>query len=289
MQYFTFHPSPPLDEVVDVFWMISHGDIDRRERILPSGTAEMVINLREDEIRIYDPVRSGRYARFSGAVVSGTYSRPFVCDVKQHHAIIGVHFRPGGALPFLGTPATELSNAHVNLEDLWGPVARILRARLCEAATVRNRFQIVEEALLERWHEFPARHPAIEGALQLFNPTATRTSTRTAARELGLSQRRFIQLFAGNVGLTPKLLCRILRFQRARTLAENAERSGGGTRSGRKAATIDWAETAVTCGYYDQSHLIKDFQDFSGLSPSQYIRQLRPARDLKDNHVPISR
>src|SRR5215472_7549376 len=116
MRYFSFRPTAPLDEFVDVFWMIAGGDAARRERILPSGTAELVINLHEDEIRIYDTTQPGRCQRFSGAVANGTYSRPFACDARQHCSIIGVHFRPGGALPFLGVPAFELSDTHVNLE-----------------------------------------------------------------------------------------------------------------------------------------------------------------------------
>lgn len=284
----SFHPEAPLDEFVDVFWMIARGDTDRRERILPSGTTELVVNMHEDEIRIYDPIRPERYRRFSGAVVSGAYSRAFICDATQHRSIMGVHFRPGGAWPFFGPPASELKDTHVNLADLWSPAARTLRARLGEARTVHSRFQIIEKALLERWQLMRRRHPAIQGALRLFGPTGRGGSTREVARELGMCQRQFIHLFAQDIGLTPKLLCRILRLQHARTLAESKDRCGGGSAaSNRNGARLDWGQMAVECGYYDQSHLIKDFLAFSGLSPTEYIRQLRPARDVKDNHVPV--
>ena len=290
MQFFSFHPEAPLDEFVDVFWMIERGDTDRRERILPSGTTELVFNLYEDEFRIYDPIRPERYQRFCGAVVSGAYSRAFVCDARQHRSIIGIHFRPGGAWPFFGAAVGELSDTHVNLEDLWGHAARSLRDRLCEASTVRSRFQITEKALLERMQQSRSRHPAIDGALQLFGPTGTGRLTREVARELGMCQRWFIDLFTQNVGLTPKLLCRILRFQHARRVAENADRRRGSwTATCRAGAALDWAQMAIQCGYYDQSHLIRDFQSLSGLSPSEFIRDLRPARNVKDNHVPISR
>ena len=261
MRYFSFHPAAPLDEFVDSFWIIAGDGTGRSQRILPAGTVEVVINLHEDEIGVCDALPD-RYQRLSGAVVSGAYSRPFVCDARQHRCLMGVHFRPGGAFSFLGTPVTELSDRHVDLEDLWGPGAGRLRSRLCEAPTVRRQFRIMEQELFNRWQRSPGRHPAIGAALRLFGPSGTRSSTRDAARELGLSQRRFIQLFARNVGLTPKLLCRILRFQHARILAENARQDA------------DWAGTAIASGYYDQSHLIRDFQDLSGLTPSEYLRQL---------------
>src|SRR5438093_5227001 len=91
---------------------------------MPSGTLELVINLHEDEFRIYDPVRTDEYRRMSGAIVSGAYSGFFVIDTLQHASIVGGHFRPGGALPLLGSSPRELADAHVDLETLWGRRAR---------------------------------------------------------------------------------------------------------------------------------------------------------------------
>jgi len=101
-----------------------------------------------------------------------------------------------------------------------------------------------------------------------------RTSVRDVSRELGLSQRRFIQVFGSFIGLTPKIFCRILRFQQARVLAEKLE-------------APNWAELAVSCGYFDQSHLIKDFKEFSGSTPRTYsVQQQHKDARFKDNHVP---
>jgi hypothetical protein len=91
-----------------------------KERIAPSGTIDLVINLHENAIRIYDPAKPERGERFSGAVVSGTHSRPFVIDPRERVSVMGVHFRPGGAFPFLGTPANDLADTHVDLDALWG-------------------------------------------------------------------------------------------------------------------------------------------------------------------------
>jgi AraC-like DNA-binding protein len=79
-------------------------------------------------------------------------------------------------------------------------------------------------------------------------------------RRVGLSQRRFIQVFAAEVGLTPKSYCRVRRFQKARESVRNVE-------------APDWARVAIDCGYFDQSHLIREFQALSGLSPENYLRQ----------------
>jgi hypothetical protein len=90
---FTAHtPPPPLDRYVEYFWSLADAPPHARERIVPSGTLELVINLREDEFRIYDPDSPARPRRHGGAAVSGAYGRSFVIDAAQHASVVGVHF-----------------------------------------------------------------------------------------------------------------------------------------------------------------------------------------------------
>jgi AraC-like DNA-binding protein len=274
MFYRSHTPPPPLSDFIERFWICSDATPHPRERILPSGTIELVVNLREDEVRIYDPSHPDRCTRRSGAILSGAYSRFFVIDPSQHASILGVHFRPGGAFPFLGAPVGELADAHVDLQDLWGRPAAELRERLCGAATAAERFSLVEKALLSRLRRSPERHGAVPVALDAFEPAGMAgvgTRVRDVARRAGLSQRRFIQVFAAEVGMTPKLYSRVRRFQQARKRAGNA-------------AAPDWARIAVDCGYFDQSHLIRDFLEFSGHSPADYLR--RQSEHVLPNHVP---
>jgi hypothetical protein len=118
MLYLTHAPQSSISAFVEYIWLCAGGQVPRRERIVPSGTAELVINLRADEVRIHDRIQPERYKRFSGAVVSGTYSSVFICDAMQHESMLGVHFKPGGAFPFLGALASELTDTHTDLADL---------------------------------------------------------------------------------------------------------------------------------------------------------------------------
>lgn len=274
MFYLTYAPGPPISEFVDYFWLFEGGQTPRKERIVPSGTIELVINLRDDEVRIHDREQPEKHKRFSGAVLSGTYSSIFVVDAMQHESMLGVHFKPGGAFPFLSVLATELADAHADLADLWGQSALELRERLCAVSTHRKRFQVMEEVLTCRLRRSQRGHPAVPIALHLLGAAGTGASIRDLAREVGICQRRFSQVFAAQVGLPPKLFSRILRFERARVMADQIKR-------------LDWAQLASTCGYFDQSHLINDFQEFSGLSPTEYLRRHQPDDRLKSNHVPI--
>ena len=278
MFYLTYAPGPPISEFVDYFWLFDGGQTPRKERIVPSGTSELVINLRDDEIRIHKGEQSKQHQCLSGAVVSGTYSRIFVIDAMQHESMLGVHFKPGGAFPFLGALASELTDAHADLADLWGRSAGELRERLCDVCTHRERFQIMEEVLTNRLRRSRKGHLGVAIALNGFGPYGTRASVRDVARDVGICQRRFSKVFAAQVGLTPKVFCRILRFQQVRTLADQIKKP-------------DWAQIATTCGYFDQPHLINDFQEFSGFSPTVYLGRLRLNQHdgrLKSNHVPLS-
>jgi AraC-like DNA-binding protein len=267
----SYIPGPPLDECIDRFWLCSDTPAHPRERILPSGTVELVINLSDDEIRIYDASDPTRPRRYSGAAVSGPYSNYFVIDPLVHASIIGVYFRPGRAVPVLGGPASDLADAHVDLESVWGRTAAELRERLCTAATPAKRFAVLEEVLLGRLRRAPRWHGAIPVALDAFEQADAAVKVRDLARRVGLSQRRFIQLFTAEVGLTPKLYGRVRRFQRARELV-------------RRATEPDWAAVAVACGFFDQSHLIRDFGEFSGLSPVAYLN--RRTKHVLLNHMP---
>ena len=290
MFYQIYPPGPPLNEFVDCFWLVAGGQVPRKERVLPSGTIELVFNLREHEMRIHDPAETERFKTFSGAVISGTYSRVFICDALQHESILGVHFKPGGAFPFLGAPASELTDAHADLADLWGRPAHELRDRLCTARTPRERFQIMEEVLTERLLRRAAkRHSMLPIALRMFGPAGINASVRDVAREVGLSQRCFIKAFTAEVGLTPKLFCRLLRFQRAKSLAEQGQKLPLDRPNPKQATNrFDWAQLALTCGYFDQSHLIRDFLEFSGLSPKQFLCQNQRDARLSRNHVPLA-
>jgi AraC-like DNA-binding protein len=258
-----YKPKPPLSKFVDNFWLYEgYVPEHKTERILPTGTLELVINLRQNELRFYDAERSENCSRLSGAIVSGASGRGLAPDTAQEAFIIGVHFIPGGAFPFLGLPAGDLADTHVDLETLWGPSAGRLRERLCEARTSAERFQLLQQALLSRLCHGVEPHYAVAAALEMFGKNPSGPRVREAAKVLGLSQRRFIQVFKAEVGLTPKLFSRIQRFQQTRTLIQHHP-------------SINWADLAVDLGYFDQSHFIREFLEFSGLNPTDYLNRYK--------------
>lgn len=133
----TYFPKSPLSEFVELFWYSERGAPQHaKERCLPTGTMELVINLREDQNRIYDRLDHNRFESYSGALICGAHSNYFIIDSAPQDEIIGVHFKPGGAYPFLNLPVDELHNTHLSLDELWGSEAGELHEQLLETATL---------------------------------------------------------------------------------------------------------------------------------------------------------
>jgi hypothetical protein len=169
----SYTPAAPLRDFVGDFWLYEEYEQPHaKERIVPSGTVELVINLRDDELRIYDSRRPDHCRRLRGAIVSRAYSGPFVIDTAEDAAVIGVHFKPGGAFPFLGCPAGDLTDTHVDLPTLWGPDAVELRERLCAATAPADRFASWKGP---SWRTGPDRWPIIRPWLGPWRCSPTRT------------------------------------------------------------------------------------------------------------------
>jgi AraC-like DNA-binding protein len=264
-------PGPPLAGLVDRLWYFSgYSAPHARERALPTGTIELVINLRDDPMRIFRDETDVTGQQFRDAVVCGPQSGYFVLDTSSPATVVGVHFRPGGASAFLGVPATECTDRHVALEDLWGAwAARTIRDRLLAATNPEALFDILEHALLARLMRPLLLHPAVAHGLRQLTTRPAVARIGDVQAETGYSAKRFIELFAGAVGLTPKLYCRIQRFQ---SVIARADLRG----------PIEWAAVAADGGFYDQPHLNREFRAFAGVTPAQY----RPLAD-RPSHVAI--
>jgi AraC-like DNA-binding protein len=244
----------------------------KKERLLPDGSLAMVFNLREDKVRVYDHETGEKCDTIEGSIVCGPHSRYFVIDTEEQRDVAGIQFEPGGAYPFLGLPSGEMLNQHVGLSAIWGRCAGEMRERLLGEPTVEGKLRVMENCLFEAAGDAPEQNPAVQYAIGEFHgATAETSSVAEVTERIGLSPRRFIEVFQKEVGLTPKVFCRVRRFQK---VLRQVQRGG----------EIDWAQIALDCGYYDQAHFIHDFRTFSGINPSTYLAM----RTEHLNHVPMA-
>ena len=261
-------PRPPLDALVAGVWFCRNAPQEHAlERLAPSGAPQLIVNLKEDRVRIYD--HSGLpSSETAGTVLVGTRSGPQIIDTAEQEYVAGVAFRPGGAVAFVPAPAHETADLDVPLDLMWQrrDVMR-LRERLLECRTPDAALDALEHTLREQLR--PGRqHPAVGYALGQFQRFRGQAAVTAVTDAVGLSAKRFIERFKAEVGVTPKVFCRIRRFQRVLSCAHSA-------------AEVDWAQLAAECGYFDQAHLIRDFRAFAGITPTKY----RESRTGSPNHV----
>jgi AraC-like DNA-binding protein len=256
------------------FW-IHQSEQQARSRVLPSGTAQLIIDLSGDGLCVPQRASASHSRDAFPALFNGADTSAFLLETDRPLYQFGVDFKPGGAYPFIAPPASELHDAHLPLDALWSAGAvEELSGRVAAARTLAERMAILEELLLRHLAHPLERHPAVRLALEAFSEAPQSRAVVTVAAAAGLSAGRLTRVFREEVGLTPKQFARVRRFRWALL------RLRAGSRANAvwvKGARVNWAHLAVDCGYYDQAHLIKDFQTFAGVCPSAYLR----ARDAR--------
>jgi AraC-like DNA-binding protein len=184
------------------------------------------------------------YSREMGLVAVGTMTFEQRFTLPPSSKTIGVRFRPGMAKPFLRVSPAELTDKIAPLDDLWGARARELERRLEDEIDART----LASALIAQ----PAPDP-VKRAIEAIAEANGVIDLDWAAAQAGMSPRHFRRRCYEESGLSPKQLCRILRFRRAREWASTS--------------ATGWAAIALEAGYFDQAHLIRDFNEFTGRPP----------------------
>ena len=249
-----------------MIWAVRGTPAYTREKVLPNGAVELIINLGSAH-KVVSKVDYRQFDLYRESWVVGMQEEYIIIEALREFDLIGIRFWPGGAYPFLRFPVSELTNRVVESDLIFGPLAREMRERLLEAKGFYRRIRIVENFLLKRFD--PAvGEPLIDYALREIRKNDQPKLIRELSKEVGLSNKHLINCFRRAVGVSPKLLSRIFRFQSVINHVKNQNR-------------VRWAEVAHECNYYDQAHMIREFHLLSGSHPSNYLQH----RDDDENHI----
>jgi AraC-like DNA-binding protein len=210
------------------------------------------------------------------ALLGGLYTRPVVIlyDTELHG--IQLDLTPRGARALLGFPSGELAGAVVDLQALLGPWARELTERLAQSSDWGERFELLERMLWRRIADQPPPSSALELAWRSILTSGGGVRIGDLATEVGYSRRQLDVRFAGEYGLTPKQLARVVRFERSHRLLRTAPRGS-------------LAVVAAACGYYDQSHMVREWRSLAGCAPSRWLdgEELPFIQDERGSALPI--
>ncbi len=259
--YRRFIPTFPLNQLIDFLWYYEgYTPVYSKEKLLPDGTIEIVINLQEEPRRLYDRQDFEKATLYKQSWVSGERKEYIIIESGFQSSMMGIHFKPGGAYPFFAFPISEITDRVEELDLLWGSFIQSARQQILDTIGIEAKFKALEKCLLLQIKQDFAINPCIAYAVGQIIREPQNITLENLSRKIGFSQKHFISLFDRWVGLNPKAFVRICKFQKVLQLIEQNQ-------------SINWAEIVFACGYYDQAHFIKEFQAFSGINPSAYLRQ----------------
>lgn len=232
-----------------------------RRRELPSGEVALIIAL-GPQWRLIDPA-TGLSAGTLRTFVAGLDDTYSLVHSEIPGAAIQVDFTPIGARQLLQLPMHLVSKRTVELADLLDRQADRLVEQLAEAPAWHSRFVTLDNFLLSRIRRYRRSTKEIDWAWQQLDLSRGSVRVQKISEQLGWTRKRLVKAFRDEIGLPPKVLARVLRFRRA--LAKFDAKT-----------IIDFSQLAAECGYSDQAHMIRDFKDFSGLTPAELIRVYSP-------------
>ena len=264
MIYRESYPSASLHSVIERYWSVeSHGSADAPiEPVLPDGCPEIVFNLADRFQRI---PTFGDVETQSSAIVSGQIRSRLLIRPTGRVSLFGVRLRPHAAAGFLGVGMSSLTDHVVPLESVVGGYSGELESRIAAAETFEERVATIEAA-------FPTRPLSddttiVAGMTKLIADTGGRMSVRELVDHSGVGERRMERMFDKYVGVSPKVFSRIVRFR-------------GVVRSIETADSFGLLDTALSFGYFDQSHMIHEFNEFAGTSPLAYFEETHRLSEL---------
>jgi len=251
----TARPRGPLRAVIAEHHAFRYRHVPPARHLgLPSPWLTVIVTLDEPLHVTRHPDATQGPDRYD-ALVGGLHARPAVIEHDGAQSGVQLQLSPLGARALLGVPAGELADLDLHATDLIGRLGGELQERMQAAATWPERFRLLDKGLGRLVD--PSRRPPAEVCHAWHLLRASHGTARVAdvARAVGWSERHLAVRFRVEIGLTPKAAARVIRFDRAR----------------RMIPSTDGATVAAACGYADQSHLVRDFVDFTGLAPRAWL------------------
>ncbi len=264
MRYREESPRGRLAPFVECFWYLA--DEEREgprplERLLPIGSVEVVLHHRS---AFREWRGEGGPNTLARGVVAGQLTGPLYIQPAGPVETMGIRFRPGGASAFFGTRLDDLTDRIVGFSDVWGSEGERFEERLLSAEEDAERSRLAEEFLLARLSAGGRRDERVEFVAGEIRRRRGRASVSQLGRAAGLSARQLERRFAAALGIGPKALCRVVRFQSLVARLSRLRRP-------------DWAGLAFDFGYSDQAHLVNEVRRLSGLTPRGLLERRRGA------------
>lgn len=255
-----FKPCPELESFVSCYWYAAFTGTEqermslkpRKTVIVPDGGAGFVFNVNPND-------------KWENSIVWGVMDSPTVVYNQQSVSrgkirTFGVDFRPAGLYRFFNIPMSKFKNNSFDFEDISTRLYGEISEKVYYAKSVGELIRFMETFLLKLLDRNNTIHYVVSGALNSIEMNSGKIKIQELSREFNVSERSLNRLFNECVGMSPKLLCRIIRLQKVIKMCKY------GTHK-------DFLVAAYESDYFDQAHFIKDFKEFCGCTPGEYLKR----------------
>ncbi|MHA4810554.1 helix-turn-helix domain-containing protein [Flavitalea flava] len=287
-EYRQYLPAAPLADLIECYWIYhspgpspgdyARGDIaqgnggDQKERLIPGGRVELIFNFSDPLDWLID-TDSSKIDRLTRAHIMGQRNRIYYARETGRTDMLGIRFKTGGVIAFSPIPVSGFLNQLVPAEVVFGQVLNQWESLLFEKKTDQERMLLLDRLLLKEVRSLPQEWEALKMAITSLKKGIEDSSLQMICHQTGWHYKKLERTFLKAVGYTPKHYGRITRFNRAIRKMKNGSRS--------------LTEIGYDCGYFDQSHFIRDFYQFAGTTPGHFQSEEHKMADMLIEYQPV--
>jgi AraC-like DNA-binding protein len=255
-------PAGPLAEWVEAVWSTEGFDCFEEEEILPRSRTEVLLSM-GDTHWLHSRQDARRDRAFGTSFVSGLQRGPLHVRSPSTTAMSGVRLLPAGVAAFLRDTPRMIADEVIELDGILGSEVETLRDQVASTPDLHGRVLLLAAAV-ERHLQWAARpSDEVRFALAALHASRGTVAIRDIVRATGFSHRHVTERFRAEIGLAPKAYARLVRFESAFERLQTMD-------------SVRWAEFALDCGYYDQAHLVREFRELAGATPTEVFRRKAP-------------
>lgn len=265
---------PLVNHIESIFYYKGFKPDHSIERVVPTGHVFIIFELDGIERNTFDNNTLKPNGTYKNVWVSGMHKDYLSISAHQDSEMLVIQFKTSGSYPFFKTPIHELNNKVIDAQALFGNEILELRQQIVKGTNASEKFNSVEKWLTNKFDSSKSANNEILAILSKLNTKPVTESSKIIASYPN-TQKHLINQFKKYFGLTPKMFHRIFRFNEILKQIQNKQH-------------LIWSQIAYEFGYSDQSHFIKEFKEFSGFNPQEFINS-DFHKDDETNFFPLDR